>query len=293
MGMFGKPLPKYLLSTRQLTWTVTFSALFAIIVISLSYPFDQYMWFGLSNRSVFVSTVLFISLGIVMVILSRTVMHKFGKKHELPVGWYVVWNMAEILAMALYYTYYTRLTCLCGVIRDYGLGDGMVFLRSLLFVAVALGVPYVIASLYMALVDKNNTIRLMNYSNVVSDTPAKPYEEKRITLFDSNGVLKLSVDADNLYYIESDDNYIKVWYTDSGGTVKQYMLRCSLKTVEDSFAGSSLVRCHRKFIVNIGKVRILKAEKEGYRINIGLDGVDPIPISKTYESNVLSRFNSR
>ena len=133
----------------------------------------------------------------------------------------------------------------------------------------------------------------MNYSNVVSDAPVKPYEEKRITLFDSNGVLKFSVDADNLYYIESDDNYIKVWYTDSDGTVKQYMLRCSLKTVEDSFAGSTLVRCHRKFIVNIGKVHILRAGKDGYKINIGLDNVDLIPISKTYEQNVLARFNSR
>lgn len=133
----------------------------------------------------------------------------------------------------------------------------------------------------------------MNYSNVVSDTPVKPYEEQRITLFDSNGVLKFSVDADNLYYIESDDNYIKVWYTDCDGTVKQYMLRCSLKTVEDSFAGSMLVRCHRKFIVNISKVRILRAGKDGYKINIGLDNVDLIPISKTYEQNVLARFNSR
>ena len=71
------------------------------------------------------------------------------------------------------------------------------------------------------------------------------------------------------------------------------MLRCRLKTVEDSFAGSVLVRCHRKFIVNITKVRILKSEKEGYRISLGLDNVDTIPISKTYEKNVLSRFNSR
>ena len=71
------------------------------------------------------------------------------------------------------------------------------------------------------------------------------------------------------------------------------MLRCPLKTVEESFAGSELVRCHRKFIVNITKVRILKSGKEGYKIDLGLDGVEFIPISKTYEQNVLARFNSR
>ena len=71
------------------------------------------------------------------------------------------------------------------------------------------------------------------------------------------------------------------------------MLRCRLKTVEDSFAGSDLVRCHRKYIVNITKVRILKAEKEGYRISFGIDSIGTIPISRTYEQNVLARFNSK
>ena len=71
------------------------------------------------------------------------------------------------------------------------------------------------------------------------------------------------------------------------------MLRCKLKTVEDSFIESDLVRCHRKYIVNISKVNILRAEKEGYKISLDLENVDTIPISKTYEQNVLSRFNSK
>ena len=40
--------------------------------------------------------------------------------------------------------------------------------------------------------ERANTIRLMNYGNVVSDKPAPPYADKRITLFDNNGVLKFS-----------------------------------------------------------------------------------------------------
>ena len=147
--------------------------------------------------------------------------------------------------------------------------------------------------LHFALQDRDNTIRLMNYGNVVSDKPAPPYADKRITLFDNNGVLKFSISSDNLYFIESDDNYIKAWYMDSAGEMKQYMLRCRLKTVEDSFADSELVRCHRKYIVNIRNIAVLKAEKEGYKVDFDIDSIDPIPISKTYEQAVLARFNSR
>ena len=158
---------------------------------------------------------------------------------------------------------------------------------------MCLCVPFALSSLAYALQDKDNTIRLMNYGNVVSDKPAVPYSDKRITLFDNNGVLKFSISSDNLYFIESDDNYIKAWYMDSAGEMKQYMLRCRLKTVEDSFADSELVRCHRKYIVNIRKVSILKSEKEGYKIDFDIDSLCPIPISKTYEQAVLARFNSR
>ena len=115
---------------------------------------------------------------------------------------------------------------------------------------------------------------------------------EKITLFDNSGDLKLCVSASNLYYIESDDNYIVVWYTDSKGDLKRYMLRCRLKTVEESFRGSSLVRCHRKYIVNMDKVKVLRKEKDGNKGDLHQAPIAPIPITKTYSENVLSRFNN-
>ena len=148
-------------------------------------------------------------------------------------------------------------------------------------------------ALYFALQENDNVIRLMNYGNVVTDEALTAQNSQKITLFDNNGVMKLSISANNLYFIESDDNYIKVWYRDNDGVIKQYMLRCKLKTVEDSFADSDLVRCHRQFIVNINHVEMLCRVKDSYELRLDAEGIDPIPVTKTYESNVLSRFNSR
>ena len=134
----------------------------------------------------------------------------------------------------------------------------------------------------------------MNYENVVTDEPIKSESQKhKITLFDNSGTLKLSLNPDNLYYIESDDNYIKVWYTDSKGELKQYMLRCRLKTVEESFRGSSLVRCHRKYIVNMSKVSMLRKESEGYILDLDNDSIPPISVTKTYTDIVLSHFTEQ
>ncbi|MBO4447816.1 MAG: LytTR family transcriptional regulator, partial [Bacteroidales bacterium] len=59
------------------------------------------------------------------------------------------------------------------------------------------------------------------------------------------------------------------------------------------FSDSDLVRCHRKFLININKVEVLAAEKEGYYLTLESSKIDRIPVSKTYEAAVLARFNSR
>ena len=134
----------------------------------------------------------------------------------------------------------------------------------------------------------------MNYDNVVTDEPAKTESEKqKITLFDNSGALKLSLNPENLYYIESDDNYIKVWYTDSKGELKQYILRCRLKTVEEDFKGSPLVRCHRKYIVNLNKVSMLRKESDGYVLDLQNEAIPPISVTKTYTDAVLSHFTEQ
>ena len=134
----------------------------------------------------------------------------------------------------------------------------------------------------------------MSYENIVTDeAPKADTPLQKITLFDNSGSLKLSLSPENLYYIESDDNYIKVWYTDSKGELKQYMLRCRLKTVEESFKGSDLVRCNRKYIVNIKKVRLLHKESEGYVLDLDNESIPPLPVTKTYTDVVLSHFTDQ
>jgi DNA-binding LytR/AlgR family response regulator len=166
-----------------------------------------------------------------------------------------------------------------------------VFRRAILYGAIALGGPYLISGMYFNIIDKDNIIKLMTYDNVVTEESPKPNAStQKITLFDNSGTLKMSLSPENLYYIESDDNYIKVWYTDSKGEMKQYILRCRLKTVEESFRGSGLIRCNRKYIVNIKKVAMLRKESDGYVLDLGNENIPPLPVTKTYTDTILSYF---
>ena len=282
-----KQLPDYFRGKNQLIYTVTFAALFSIVFLLLSLPFSHNSWMALGNSRFFAFTVLFATGSLLLVALSKFVMYKTRNILRMTFLGYILWCIAEVVVICLAYSFITvPITGIGWEQFPETLGN------ALLYGTISLIIPYILAGMYFAIQDKNQTIRLMNYGNVVLDENVLPSKLEKITLFDNRGDLKLCVSASNLFYIESDDNYIKVWYSDSKGDLKRYMLRCRLKTVEESFRGSSLVRCHRKYIVNMDKVKVLRKEKEGYELDLDNDTIPQIPITKTYEKNVLAYFNN-
>ena len=284
----NKKLPSYLLGKYQLIGTVTFSVLFAVIFLNIYIPFSDTAWFGLGDSVMFMLTLVFIAVAILTLVISRTLMYKSKSIFEMTYLSYTLWCLIEIILICGFYTWLT-----IDITAPKDETSWMILWRSLLYGTIALGIPYLISGMYFAIIDKNNTIRLMNYENVVTDEPVRPEGSRKITLFDNSGTLKLSLNPDNLYYIESDDNYIKVWYTDSKGELKQYMLRCRLKTVEDSFKGSGLVRCNRKYIVNISKVSMLRKESDGYFLDLCNEDIQSLPVTKTYTDTVLAYFTEQ
>lgn len=286
-------VPEYLLGKYQLMATVIVTVCFSLVFLFLSIPFSDSAWLTVGANQSFAYTVAFFLFCIGFISASKRLMYRMRTSLDFTYARYIAWDSAEVIVICLIYTFFTTEGVSYGLIEYPKTSVPVIFGTSFVYVLVSLGVPYVVSAMHFALNDKNNTIRLLNLESVVGDFSDSAEKDKRITLFDNNGVLKFSIKQENLYYIESDDNYIQVWYMDRSGELKQYMLRCRLKTIEDSFVDSDLLRCHRKYIVNMSKVRVLKAEKDAYYIDLDLDSLDPIPVSKTYEEAILSRFNSR
>ena len=291
-SLSGK-VPGYLLGKYQMTTIVAVTLLFATIFVLVALPFSGNVWSRLDSADVMAFASAFCIISLVILVASRFLLYTVSKRNAPSYLKYIVWCVMEAVVISLFYAAVTYYASRNGLID---LGERTLFSLfwdTMAKTVFALAPPHIMAALYFALQEKENVIRLMNYGNVVSDETYTAQSSQKITLFDNNGVMKLSITAGNLYFIESDDNYIKVWYMDNDGIMKQYMLRCKLKTVEDSFTGSDLVRCHRQYIVNMAHVAMLYRLKDSYELRLDFEGLDPIPVTKTYEPNVLARFNSR
>lgn len=279
-------LPDYFLEKTQLSGTVTFAVLFAIVFLNIYIPFSDTAWFQLGDSAFFLFTAGFIAVSILILVASRILMYYSKRWFRMTYLVYVLWCLLEVVLICIFYTFVT-----IDVQQPSGMTPLQIFAKAFFYGVICLVTPYTLSGMYYAILDKNRTIRLMSSKGFVSDQEPFKGVESQITLFDYTGALKLSVKSSNLYYIESDDNYIKVWYTDSRGRLKMYMLRCRLKTVEESFKGTSLIRCHRKYIVNADKVKVLRKESEGYFLDLDNDEIPPIMVTKTYAGNVLERFS--
>ncbi len=282
----NKKIPKYLLGKYQLLGTVTFSILFALVFLNLYIPFSDTAWFGLGRSVNFLFTAGFMFLALLVLVASRVVMFKTQDMFDMTYLEYVLWCLGEVFLICILYTFVTV------DVMHSSESSMHVFIRALLYGMIALVIPYIISGMFIAIVEKNRTIRLMRCQSKAEDhsgSGGKP--ESQLTFFDNNGALKFSVSSSDLYYIESDDNYINLWYSDRKGNLKMYMIRCRLKTVEDSFKGSPLLRCHRKYIVNMARAQVLRKEKEGYFIDLDKEQIDPIPVSKTYADSIIGFFS--
>jgi len=110
-----------------------------------------------------------------------------------------------------------------------------------------------------------------------------------IVFKDDKGTICFSIQMDALFYIESDTNYITIYYMRQG-KLEKYFMRSSLKMVLEQNKNDNLVRCHRSYIVNFEKVKVYKKDKEGGGIELSYDLLPSIPVSKSYIENVLCKF---
>lgn len=283
-------IPDYFLEKYQLIGTITFSVLFALVFLNIYIPFSDTAWFRLGDSVLFLFTAGFIFISILILVFSRVIMYKTRKIIHLTYLTYCLWCLAEVVVICIFYTFVT-----VDVQKPADSTPLQIFAKALLYGTISLVIPYLISGMYFVIVDKNRTIRLMSSKGVVTEDDTEENltknDEYQFSLFDNSGALKLSIKSSNLYYIESDDNYIKVWYTDSKGELKTYMMRCRLKTVEDNFRDSSLIRCHRKYVVNADKVKVLRKESEGWILDLDNEAIPPLSVTKTYLDNVLARFS--
>lgn len=118
---------------------------------------------------------------------------------------------------------------------------------------------------------------------------SKPAQKSLIPFKDEKGKTRFSVLRKDLLVLESTDNYISVYYI-LDGKIERELLRNTMKNMEILFTDSTIIRCHRSFMINTQNIERVK--KEGKKLNLKIRQLEkPVPVSEKYLS-LFSMFLS-
>lgn len=278
-----KPIPSFIYSRANQIFMILFVPLFALIFISIYRPFDFdrvgdiiNTHIGISHESIMMLTALIMAVsGMAIGALSRTIMGAYTKRHALTYLGYIVWILGEIGVMATLFTLFTLFTDIAKPMPE-------LFRSTYTKTVLIVFIPYTISYIYFILKDKINELKTLRKQ---IDQDETVLQKAYIQILDEKNEMRLSIRRENLLLIESADNYVCVYYL-NGGKTKKSMVRNTIGRIAEHLQGTRIVRCHRSYMINLDHAQILHRDKEGVFIELGLDGVPDIPISKTYADNV-------
>ncbi len=284
----NQKIPSYITEKKNIIRLILFTAAFALIFVNLYSPFEVNTWILNSAAAIkiknldlllLVSSSIIILTGVLVVVISRIILYQVtNRKGRITFIQYFLWIALEIFCMSMFYALYERIF----------LADARSFLLaykiSIQNTALVLLLPYSISWLYFSWIDKNKILQQLKEGST-----ALVENREMIVFNDEKGTMRLSIKFSDLLYLQAADNYVNIVYINKENQTK-YMLRSSLKLIEDDHAEFPLVRCHRSYIVNFEKVKIIRREKDGLHIELDAPLPVDLPVSKTYLEEVFSAF---
>ena len=279
------PIPSFIYKRSNQITMIIFVPIFALFFIALYSPFDFdridsdahfLSWLNVSRELlVQLITIFLILIGMAVAAISRWLMALYTRKRQISYVHYITWIACEILVMTLMFT-------IVALFTDTNKGIITLFKNSLIKTFLMLLIPYTLSYIYFIWQERVAQLRMLR-ERIAEDETA--LQAAYVQIFDEKGEMRLSVRREHLLLIESADNYICVWYTNNNAP-KKVLVRNTLKQVAEQLASTHIQRCHRSYLVNLDHVKVLRREKEGIFVELGIVGVPDVPISKTYSDSI-------
>ena len=282
-----KPIPSFIYSKANQIFMILFVPLFALIFIGTYRPFDfdrvgeiltPHIEIANETMVLLIALVMVLS-GMAIGAISRVIMGGYTKRHQLTYLGYIVWILGEIVSMASLFTLFSLFTDIAKPLPELFSNN---FVKTVLIVFI----PYTLSYILFVLRDKMQQLRTLRKQIETNETVL---QKAYVQIVDEKGEIRLSIKRENLLLVESADNYVCVYYL-NGAKIQKTMVRNTLARVAEYLSGTSVVRCHRSYMINLDHAKVLHRDKEGVFVELGIEGVPDVPISRTYIENIKIWF---
>lgn len=224
----------------------------------------------------------------VVLALNTTIGYIFPKhfvEEKWNVGREIFWTIVNISLIGL------ANAVLTSYLANISFSIKLILYFQLYTVLLAL-VPIVFIIMYNEAIHNKKYAALSEDINSRLSVPEN--SNKHITISSSNDNEELNLNAEDLVYITSADNYIEVYYSPNSGSdeIVMKLLRNTLKNTEDNLSGfQNIIRCHKSYIVNLDYVNNVTGNAQGYKLHLS-NSDKLIPVSRKLNDFVKEKLTS-
>lgn len=272
LNFLRKPYPFYS-STRQALWLVFVISLFIGVFCYVFQPF------GIDNSSINQPGLISIGFGAITLMTSlfnMVLLPKVFPKLLQNDGWTVGKELVWVIWMLL---------CIAFVNWVYAL---------MFYEAPQMDlVSYLVVAAYTITIGLMPAIGVILYKQSQSlksqilEVSAKVGQSREgaANFISENKKDKLTIPRSSILLISSAGNYSEIFY-ERNGRLEKVLLRNRISNLEAALSEfPEIIRCHRKYIINVDKVIHLDGNTQGYKVKL-FHMEDPIPVSRSYAKEV-------
>lgn len=292
LSLLNAPCPFYSLNLQRLLSIIGVGAFIALFLV-------YFQPFGTANGNYPNKSAFLLGYGVAVIItmllfefmLNRLFFNE-QRQESWTIGKQILLTLLEISLVIVACYFYKQCFFKLSVTRR----DLFYFYKIAFAVALS---PIIIIELVQHIFHlRKNQIAAASINNQLSqEAPKEKIEEttRVLLLMAENAKDSFSVNENDLCYIQSADNYAEIVYLE-GDEQKKEILRNSLQRLEQQIGEqlhkSSIIRCHRSFLVNIDQILSISGNSQGYKLHLK-NGEFAIPISRSRSKDVLARINQR
>lgn len=235
---------------------------FFIAFILLYAPFDSREILSAGGDFYSFNVTIVTCIILVTLVCTRVAFYFIWRSRDMSMNAYIGWCLAEVLVISLF-------TALFLCLMAKGVEPYFSVLSSALKLCLLVLVyPYLILTI----------VFLWQSREGRADAEA---EDSLMRFVDENKRLKLTIASSAIVYIEAEENYVRIHYVE-GERLRDYVLRNTMKGLEDLVCSHGMVRSHRSYYVNPQHIKVLRKDKEGQIVAEFDVQAPPVVVSKKY-----------
>lgn len=243
-----------------------------VLIFTLYYkPSGPYELLSMENASFGFNATMLFCIILVSVSITRVWLYIIGRYTDMSGLAYLFWCIGETLAASMFCSLYIVLMS----------EENLPFfeLAGSTYLNLLATVIYPYAFLWMG-------FELRSREKEEAD-PAE--DNSLIRFYDEYKKLRFIIAPEAVMFIKSEDNYVQIHYLDRNRT-KKFILRSSMRALEEDLSRHGLVRCHRSYFINPAFIKIVHRDDSGLIVaELKQEGFESIPISRKYQ-DAISRL---